>query len=125
MKLILGGAHQGKLDYARKRYGPDLSVFQGDETRPEIDFSRDILNALHLTVLAQLRSGVETAEYLESNLKYFEAKIVICDDISSGIVPVDPEMRLWRETVGRALLFLSDRAEEVVRMFCGIGSRLK
>jgi adenosyl cobinamide kinase/adenosyl cobinamide phosphate guanylyltransferase len=51
-------------------------------------------------------------------------KIIICDDISSGVVPMGSEMRKWREVVGRVLALLSKNADEVVRVFCGIGSRI-
>ena len=52
-------------------------------------------------------------------------KILICDEISSGIVPLKKEERLWREETGKVLQFLSKESEEVYRIFFGIGTRLK
>lgn len=124
MKLILGGAFQGKLDYAMKG-NPAASVYRGTETEPTIDFSRDIIDSLHKTILAQLRSDVESLAYAKENLRRLTSKTVICDDISSGVVPIDPEMRQWREAVGRTLVFLSENADEVVRVFCGLPTKLK
>jgi adenosyl cobinamide kinase/adenosyl cobinamide phosphate guanylyltransferase len=51
--------------------------------------------------------------------------IVICNDISSGVVPVDAVMRKWREAVGRTLAALSQKSDEVIRLFCGIPARIK
>jgi len=110
MVLIIGGAYQGKLDYAMENY-PGKSA--------------DIINSLHLLVLEQIRDGIDSLAYLRENLPQLKDKIIICADISCGVVPTDPETRLWRETIGRCLALLSKNADEVVRVFCGIGSRIK
>ena len=130
MKLIIGGAYHGKLDYALERYALErASVYQCTETTPEIDFSKEIINSLHLWVLGRLRAGSfahsDPLNYLENHLELLQTKIVICDDISCGVVPMESEMRRWRETVGRCLVFLSGHAEEVVRVFYGLGTKLK
>ena len=125
MRLILGGAYQGKLDYAMAHANPAASVFQGTETEPEIDFAKDVINSLHRTVLAQLRGGLNPLAYMENHLEELKSKTIICDDISCGVVPVDREMRLWRETVGRVLVSLSGQADEVIRVFYGLGTKIK
>lgn len=51
--------------------------------------------------------------------------LVIMDDISQGIVPLDPLDRAYREANGRAMVALSMEASEVYRIFCGIPSRIK
>ena len=54
-----------------------------------------------------------------------EGKILICREISSGIVPIDPLMRRWQEENGRLLQRLAHRSSQVWRIFCGIPQRLK
>lgn len=125
MKLIIGGAYQGKLDYAREQSPPGASVARGTLSDPEIDFSGDIIDSLHRTVLAQLRNNMDPLAYMKEHLAQLAAKTVVCDDISCGVVPVDPEMRRWREAIGRVLVFLSQNADEVVRLFCGLPTKLK
>ncbi len=125
MRLILGGAYQGKLDYAMAHGNPAVSIFQGTEMEPEIDFAKDVINSLHRTVLAQLRGGLNPLAYMENHLEELKSKTIICDDISCGVVPVDREMRLWRETVGRVLVLLSGHADEVIRVFYGLGTKVK
>lgn len=108
MKLIIGGAYQGKKQYAREHYG-------GME--PVCDF--------HLLVREWLKDGVDPMAYVEEHLSRYTEKVIICDDIFCGIVPVDPFERKWRESLGYLLARLTGECDEVVRVFCGLGTRLK
>ena len=125
MKLIIGGACHGKLDYALEHGDPVVSVCQCTETEQQIDFTKDIINSLHLGILAQIRNGIDPLAYFGNHIEQLKSKIIICDDISCGVVPIDKEMRLWRETVGRVLVLLGKHADEVVRVFYGLGTRIK
>ena len=51
--------------------------------------------------------------------------IIISDEIGCGIVPEDSEERLWREETGRCLCDIAKRCDEVWRVFCGIGIKIK
>jgi len=124
MIVVIGGAYQGKLDYVLEKY-PGKSVFTCSTECAELDLSADIINSLHLMVLAQIRVGADPLAYICKVLSDLKGKVLIFDDISCGVVPVEPEARLWRETTGRALALLSKNADEVIRVFCGIGSRIK
>ena len=124
MILVIGGAYQGKLSYVLDNYA-QKTVYHCDIETPAIDLSADIINALHLLILAQLRAGIDPLVYLRERLPELKEKVLICDDITCGVVPVDYEARLWRETTGRGLVMLSKNSDEVIRVFCGIGSRLK
>ena len=46
--------------------------------------------------------------------------VIICEDITCGIVPIDPIDRRWRELTGRYLQKLAGTGAEVIRMVCGI-----
>ena len=124
MILVIGGAYQGKLAYAMENH-PGKKVFHCDAGNPEMDLSADIINSIHLMALAQIRAGIDTLTYLHEKLPEIKGKIIICDDISCGVVPVDPESREWRETVGRCLGLISKNADEVIRVYCGIAGKLK
>ena len=52
-------------------------------------------------------------------------KILICEDISCGVVPMDAETREWREAVGRMNAALAAQADTVTRIFCGLPLELK
>lgn len=108
MVVIIGGAYQGKFDYAKQEF-PD----------------RVILNEFHLFILELLKEGKDPYEQVKNNLENYKEKVIVCDDISCGVVPVDEIDRAWREAVGRCLALLSKNANQVIRVFCGIGTRLK
>ena len=61
----------------------------------------------------------------EKGEKYRNMNIIICDDISSGIVPLKKEDRIWREETGKCLQYLSKESSKVYRVFCGIPSVIK
>ena len=124
MILVIGGAYQGKLEYVLENY-PHKSVFRCSADNPEIDMSADVINSFHLALLAQMRSGMDAYGCLTNMLPALNGKIVICDDITCGVVPIEFETRMWRETAGRSMTLLSKNAREVIRVFCGIGSRIK
>jgi adenosyl cobinamide kinase/adenosyl cobinamide phosphate guanylyltransferase len=109
MILIIGGAHQGKREYAKKNYIENENFV--------VDF--------HLFVLDLIKKGVEPVEYIRDRLQEYKNSVIICDDIFCGIVPVDPTERKWRESLGRALAVIAEESDEVVRVFCGLGMKLK
>ena len=51
--------------------------------------------------------------------------ILISDEIGNGIVPMDAFEREYREQTGRILIELAKEAEEVIRVICGIGQKIK
>lgn len=51
--------------------------------------------------------------------------IIISDEIGNGVVPMDTFERKYREETGRLLIKLAEEAEEVERILCGIGQRIK
>lgn len=108
MKLIIGGAYQGKKDYAATHYPQEPVI---------LDF--------HKVVLDWIRSGENPPQYFAAHLSEYQDKILICDDISCGIVPIEPLMRRWREDLGRVLVQVAKESDEVVRVFCGLGTKIK
>ena len=51
--------------------------------------------------------------------------IVIMNDVSQGLVPMDADERAFREANGRALIKLAEAADRVYRVFLGIENRIK
>jgi len=131
MILIFGGAYQGKLDYALEKYGAgENSVYRCGIENIDTPQNKKIIYEIDKWILALIQAGYR-GEKLQEELRRFKESVInsdaviICNDISCGVVPVDPNLRLWRETVGRLLAELSKKSKEAVRLFCGIPMRIK
>lgn len=122
MVLIIGGAYQGKTEYAKKTYGlQDADIFTCENM--DIDPNARVIRHLERFALACVRAGKEPAEVL--NAIDLSDRILICEDISCGVVPMDAVEREWREAVGRMNAMLAAKAERVTRLFCGLPLELK
>ena len=78
--------------------------------------------ALSETTSAGLHNWKNLAETIyNANLD----RILVTDEIGYGIVPIDPFEREYREETGRICCLLAEKSEEVWRVCCGIGTRLK
>ena len=112
MILIIGGAGQGKLDYALEKTGcgPDQVARTPEEARTKPIFA-----------------GLEHWPELDENelLSANPEIVLICDEVGCGVVPVDPAQRARREAVGRLCCRLAQRAARVERIFCGLPMVLK
>lgn len=131
MILIIGGVAQGKLHYVKRNYvhredGQEVPVLDGTLELPaETDAGQVIVNHLHRYIREQLRQGTDPEKAIEDFLKNHPNCILICDEIGNGIVPMEAEERTYRERTGRILEGLAVQADEVVRVVCGIGQKIK
>ena len=130
MKLVIGGTAQGKLEYVLLKYDLQKNIVwhgclpNGTEDINHIE-KPVILNHFHLWVRNRILSGGCPEDEIMSFLNCNEDCIIICDEIGNGIVPIEPFEREYRERVGRILVQLAQRAEEVERIICGMGQRIK
>lgn len=110
MVFIIGGAYQGKTDYAREHFKEDCTV----------------VNQYHLRVREQLRAGLDPMQEAKKMLSSEKGELVIIsDEIGCGLVPVDVFEREYREKSGRVNCYFAKEADQVIRVVCGIGSRIK
>lgn len=124
MNVIFGGAYQGKLDYAKENFDVK-GIFTCQADLAELDLTKDAVDRLEEFVYACVKQGKEAKEYLQEHRSELEDKVIICTDLSQGIVPMDPELRALREMTGRALIYLTKEARTVTRVFCGLGQKIK
>ncbi|MFV0516360.1 MAG: histidine phosphatase family protein [Aminipila sp.] len=128
MEIIIGGAYQGKLDYVKQVYDineEDIFYCNKDMEEPIIDFTKKVIYRLEEFSLLCVKKGIEAKEYLQENLEQLKDKVIVCTDISQGIVPMEKEKRDWREMNGRTMIYLSGEADKVTRVFCGIPQVVK
>lgn len=102
MIFITGPLFSGKTDYAR-------TLCREDELC--LDAWALAAGESDLTALADRLA----AQY----------KVIVATEAGGGVVPIDPIQRAEREAAGRLSCLLAERAETVVRVFCGLPMILK
>ena len=125
MRLVIGGASQGKLDYVLDKYGLEEKDVLDGNTRDMVEISHRAFYAFETWFKRQLKSGRNPEEAADALLSNLPELILICDEVGSGIVSVDPFEREFRERLGRYLIKLAAQAVSVERVFCGIGQKIK
>jgi len=111
--LIVGGEGSGKRSYARALGWTDADMADG-----VVDGRPVIFHTERLT-MADPDCGEAVFEALK------DKAVVICSEVGSGIIPIDPQQRRGREETGRLCTRLAREATAVVRMVCGLPTALK
>ena len=112
----------GKKIYAEKLYGNFENIF--DLEFDEIKSSGLILN-LHLGVKNLMLKNINALEYFKNKIVILRDSVIIGDEISSGVVPINEFERKWRDETGKIYQFLANEADIVDRVFAGLAIRLK
>ena len=128
MQLIIGGSAQGKLNYVLQRYTDESClVYDAEFPKKEENGNGEkiIINHLHQWIKRQVEMGGNPEDEIEKYVEKHRDIVIISDEIGNGIVPVDVLEREYRERTGRILVRLASGADEVVRVICGIGQKIK
>ncbi len=134
MILVFGGAYQGKTESAQCLCGAAAGKTDNTDNTADIcdlsdggepDFTKKIITGLDAFALRCVQEGVSPAEYFRERRAQWEHCVLVATDISQGVVPIDAGLRAAREANGRLLIYLAEEAEQVHRVFCGIGKRIK
>lgn len=126
MIMIVGGAFQGKTEYAKKRFGfVDADISDGGKCGFGEAFSAKCVNKYHLLIKRLLETGEDPQEYTAKLCRENPGAVLIIDEIGCGIVPLEKSERRCREETGRAGCMVAEKSKEVVRVCCGIPTRIK
>ena len=88
-----------------------------------LGWSREELEKKAVWDVQDLAPNAEDLEALARRLSDYP--VVIATEVGGGVVPADPAERAAREAAGRLSCLLAQRAQTVVRVFCGIPTVLK
>ena len=124
MIMIIGGAYQGKLAYAKKAF-PDVHWTDGEQCEKKEIFQCEGVFHFHKYIERLLAEGEDISELAKQLKEENTDLILVTDEIGYGIVPMDPFFRKVRETTGRICTELAADAEKVVRVVCGIPMVIK
>lgn len=124
MKLIIGGAYQGKREFAKAAFHLEESdIFTC--TGEKIDFSAPCIDRIEEFTLSCVKAGKDPVALFQAHRAQWEGAVLICQDIFCGVVPLEAELRQWRQVTGQLCQYLTKNAERVSRVFCGLEQRLK
>ena len=118
MILIIGGAYQGKTEYARSLGISDICDGASEDT--DRVWEHSAVNNFQLLVKRQLERGLDPLEKAEKLFDKNPDIVIISTEIGCGIVPMEKSERVWREAVGKTCCFFAQKSSRVVRVICGI-----
>lgn len=110
MIFVIGGRNQGQRAFAE-------TVKKNDNT--------EIIDNFHLQIKDWIKQGEDVLECTEKICEGSGDVIICSDEIGNGIVPIDPFDREYREVVGRTHIRLAEASDEVYRVICGVGQKIK
>ena len=124
--MIFGGLYQGKLAYALERFSlAETDIYFCNDGNIAMPKGKKAVYEIDRWILALVRADADVTINIAQFADINQNAVVICNDVSCGVVPVDGVLRKWREETGRAMGTLAQRSDEVIRLFCGIPSRVK
>ena len=126
MKLIIGGAFQGKSAAAKEMF-PGMDWCDGRTCGMEDIFTCGGIFHLEAYIRRRLKEAPDMEA--ESFVNLLEEKnpqvVLVSDEVGCGLVPVDAFDRKYRELTGRICTCIAERADTVIRVVCGIPTVLK
>ena len=99
MHLYIGGKYQGMLELAMKEHQ---------------------VNENQILVI-----DAATADLAKVEACLDDYAIVVAQEVGCGVISMDSQVRKQREEMGKVLCKLTERADQVTRVMCGLGMKLK
>ena len=107
MIFVTGPLFSGKRDYIRRAFR----------------WSEEEMERYAVWDVQELAAGCGDLEALADRLA--KNPVVIATEVGGGVVPIDSKEREDREAAGRLSCLLAERADTVIRVFCGLPRALK
>ena len=99
MEMIIGGAYQGKADYAKAQF-PDVDwKFGGEITEEELLKAAGVLGFQEY-IRKALKAGEDLTGLAEKLAQQDPDVILVSEEVGYGIVPADAFERQYRDAVG-------------------------
>lgn len=126
MKLIIGGAFQGKSAAAKEMF-PGMDWCDGRTCGMEDIFTCGGIFHLEAYIRRRLKepSDMEAEVFVNLLEERNPQAVLVSDEVGCGLVPVDAFDRKYRELTGRVCTCIAERADTVIRVVCGIPTVLK
>ena len=126
MILIVGGAFQGKKEFAAKQMHLEMKAFaDGMDCEMDAIYQAKGMVHFHEYIRRMLLEHKDTAHLIEKLMQKNPDIVLVGNELGYGVVPIDAFDRNYRETTGRVCTQAAAKAKEVYRVVCGIGTRIK
>lgn len=134
MRVVIGGAYNGKRKYVKEYYEQKghqkLHYYEGEIPTQNYTKKDVIIISNFENIISQFSylDELEIALKIVTELKKIDAQsnlVCICTDIGRGIVPLEKQSRKLRDTCGRLYQQLFNESESVIRIWYGIPQVLK
>jgi len=133
--FVCGGACQGKRSWAVEKWKiQEQRILDAREAAKCILAGQQLgqgaeacllLDHYEVFVRETAERGGDAAQATDVLLSSCPDLVIITDEIGSGIIPMDKKLQEYRELHGRLCCSLAGKAQEVYRVTCGIGTRIK
>ena len=146
MILVVGGKFQGKLDFVKENFDIDadnifdceknylfnLTYKSSSDCKNSFDYKNSsshkysVVDNFESYILKKTEEGLKKLDLLVDfmSINFQDDTIIICDDISNGLVPIDTLERAYRENLGHLLCHIAKEASEVYSVLYGIGIKI-
>lgn len=126
MRLVIGGACQGKRRAACRLFGYLPEDFLDGKS---CSFSDALVCPAIYDFQELIRRGMQEGypleEFAEDLIRQNPEILIVSDEVGYGVVPVDARERAFREMTGRLCCRLAEEAETVVRVLAGVPMAIK
>ena len=124
MEMIIGGAFQGKSDYAKEKY-PDICWKKGGELNQEQLMKAEGVLDFQEFIRRELKEEHDLTGLADRLARENPDVVLVSQEVGYGVVPMDAFDRKYREAVGRVCTELAVKSRKVTRVVCGIGTVIK
>lgn len=124
MRMIIGGAFQGKLSYAKNKY-PETTWIDGAQCAFGEIYTCAGINHFHHYIRRAMQADQDIKTLANDLISQNSEIIIITDEIGYGLIPIEKFDRNYREQTGRICTKLAEYAKQVERVICGIGNVIK
>lgn len=126
MKLVIGGAFQGKKAYVKQHLKiKEEDMADGKDASYEALFHCRCIYHFHEWIKKGIEEKWNFKNLAEELLKRNPEVLIITNELGYGVVPVDAFDRTYRETTGRICTEIAAVCEQVIRVSCGLGMVIK
>ncbi len=126
MKMIVGGAFQGKTRIAEKIFSLRADdIINGAVCSIEECYSAVCIKNYHELIRRIMNNNIDPVEFTQKLCSENPEAVIIMDEIGCGIIPIEKNERIYRELTGRSGCIIAENSDLVIRVCCGIMTVIK